>query len=238
MYFPFAIVVTAAVVLPVFFARPFNPKNTSFFFTVFSKISFWAMGFKYEEFDRHILEQNRPSILAGNHQHNFDAIMASKAFSKNVVVLGKKEILYVPFLGLCFYFGGNVFIDRTNRKRSLKSLANVKKKLVENKLSVLIFPEGTRNPAQGLLPFKKGAFHTAVQTQLPIVPFAVSPYARTMDLNKWKAATIKVRYLEPISTEGMTSANISELMLKTRESIEKALKDFELQESPKKYNLN
>ncbi|MCO4754833.1 MAG: 1-acyl-sn-glycerol-3-phosphate acyltransferase [Bacteriovoracaceae bacterium] len=227
IYFPLAVLFTAAFVLPVFFIRPFNPKNTSLFFRVFAIVTLKPMGFSYTEYDRHNMANNRPSILAGNHQHNFDTIVAAKAFFEHVVFLGKKEILYVPFMGLCFYFGGNVFIDRKNKKRALKSLNNVKKKLTEYKLSVVIFPEGTRNPERGLLPFKKGAFHTAIQTQMPIVPFAVSHYVQEMDLNKWRSAHIKVRYLEPIPTEGLTLASMSDVMEKTRNSILKALEDFD-----------
>ena len=45
-------------------------------------------------------------------------------------------------------------------------------------LSMLLFPEGTRNSAGGgsLLPFKKGAFHVALDIKAPILPIVVSEY--------------------------------------------------------------
>lgn len=43
---------------------------------------------------------------------------------------------------------------------------------------MIIFPEGTRGGgANGLLPFKKGAFHLAVQAQVPIQPVVISHYS-------------------------------------------------------------
>lgn len=47
-----------------------------------------------------------------------------------------------------------------------------------------IFPEGTRSKRVNLLPFKKGAFHIAVQNKLPIVPVIVSPYTFINDQKK------------------------------------------------------
>ncbi len=49
-------------------------------------------------------------------------------------------------------------MDRSNKKKAMRSMEKVKKKLETEKLSVTIFAEGTRNPADSLLAFKKGAF--------------------------------------------------------------------------------
>lgn len=46
---------------------------------------------------------------------------------------------------------------------------------------MFIFPEGTRNYTGRLLPFKKGAFYLAIQTQLPIVPVVISCYNSFLD---------------------------------------------------------
>ena len=221
-----AVILTALLVLPIFLVRPFNPKNTSLFLRVFAKLTLWSTGLEYEEIDPHILEENRPSILVGNHQHNMDTLMVSLALSRHVIFLGKKEILRVPFLGICFYLGGNVFIDRGNRRKALKSLQVVRQKLEEKGLCVVIFPEGTRNGGEELLPFKRGAFITAIQTQLPVIPFAVSQYARTMDLSKKDSGKIAVKFLDPIPTKGMTMGDAPALAKMSRDAIEKAIKEM------------
>lgn len=50
--------------------------------------------------------------------------------------------------------------------------------------STFIFVEGTRSYSTKaeLLPFKKGAFHLAVQAQVPIVPVVVANYSNVLNL--------------------------------------------------------
>lgn len=53
----------------------------------------------------------------------------------------------------------------------MKSLEECAKKVTSQKLSVLIFPEGTRNHGDGMLEFKKGAFNVAVFVSFSIRSF-------------------------------------------------------------------
>lgn len=226
-YFYLALVGTALFSLPVFFIRPFDPKNTSLFFSLFSRAVYRPMGLKYREIDKKNFFNNRPSVLVGNHQHNFDTMVASLALEKHAVFLGKKELLRIPFLGLCFYLGGNVLVDRSDKTKARKSMEKVRRKLKEQNLSVVIFPEGTRNKEADLLTFKRGAFATAIETGLPIVPFAVSQYGRTMNLNKLSSGKITVKFLDPIPTESLNLEDAPKLAEQTRQAITDAIAGME-----------
>ena len=91
---------------------------------------------------------------------------------------------------------------------------------------LMIFPEGTRNGAKGLsmLPFKKGAFHIAIDGKLPILPVVLSEYdfldTKKMIFNRGKV-TIKV--LPRIDTSEYNKENIDELVTLTRD---KMLEEF------------
>lgn len=80
----------------------------------------------------------------------------------------------------------SVFIDRGNSKTARAAFDGAANFMKNEKQSVYIFPEGTRSYADGpeLLPFKKGAFHLAVQAQVPIVPIVVANYSNVLSLKK------------------------------------------------------
>jgi lysophosphatidate acyltransferase len=56
-------------------------------------------------------------------------------------------------------------VDRKNSKDAVKMMHHVGEDMKRKGVSLWIFPEGTRslNKENELLPFKKGAFHLAVQ---------------------------------------------------------------------------
>lgn len=89
--------------------------------------------------------------------------------------------------------------------------------------SVYIFPEGTRSyyDYPDLLPFKKGAFHLAVQAQVPIVPIVVANYSNVLNVKKkvFRPGIIPVKVLKPISTKGKTKEDVDSLLNETREKM-------------------
>lgn len=75
-----------------------------------------------------------------------------------------------------------VFIDRGNRASAKSAVDNAARTIQQERQSVFIFPEGTRSytTKAEMLPFKKGAFHLAVQAKVPIVPVVVANYANIL----------------------------------------------------------
>ena len=86
-------------------------------------------------------------------------------------------------------------------------------------MKLLVFPEGTRNGGKNLsmLPFKKGAFHVALDGEMPIIPVVISEY-NFLDAKKmiFRPGRAIIRVLPPIDTSIYTKANIEELVEKTR----------------------
>lgn len=98
-------------------------------------------------------------------------------------VVSKKELLYVFPFGPAAYLWGTLFIDRN--RSAVNKLSQEAVAIQKNAAKLLFFPEGTRHQGDKLLPFKKGAFHIAVQSQSAIQPVVVSKYWFLDSNTKW-----------------------------------------------------
>ena len=126
-----------------------------------------------------ILGSTRPAVFLGNHQSEMDVLMLGAMFPKYCSVAAKSSLRRTPFLGWFMILSGTIFIDRQNSKDARAALSGAVKQIRDKRQSVYMFPEGTRSYSKEpmLLPFKKGAFHLAVQAQVPIVPVVVANYS-------------------------------------------------------------
>lgn len=161
----------------------------------YRQIAQWATGrcFKYvmvattgvtfEVIDpKGYLDKTRPAVFLGNHQTELDVLMLGCMFPRYCSVTAKSSLKKTPFLGWFMTLSGSIFIDRKNTKDAREAMKGAADQMSKLKQSVYMFPEGTRSYAKEpmLLPFKKGAFHLAVQAQVPIVPVVVANYSHVL----------------------------------------------------------
>ncbi|KAF6821043.1 1-acyl-sn-glycerol-3-phosphate acyltransferase [Colletotrichum sojae] len=179
-------------------------------------------GVTFEVIDpKNVLGTTRPAVFVGNHQTELDVLMLGAMFPKYCSVTAKASLKKTPVLGWFMSLSGSIFIDRKNTKDAREAMAGAADEIRKRKQSVYMFPEGTRSYAKDpvLLPFKKGAFHLAVQAGVPIVPCVVANYSHVLWLKGliFNSGKIPVKILDPIPTTNMTSADVDELTRKTRD---------------------
>lgn len=210
---------TALSLIPLAVLRPRHRNNMGVVSHVVTKIMtlYWGVKFEYENEER--LSPPETSIIIANHQDTQDMFFAESAIRNGTVSLGKWEVIYIPFIGQLFYLAGNIMIKRSNKEKAQKALSLAAKKLVDSNLSLLIFPEGTRNWGKPL-PFKLGAFKLAIEAGVPIQPVCYSLRDKTMDYSKYRSGSIKVKCLDPISTKGLTQDDAIELAIRCRKLME------------------
>jgi 1-acyl-sn-glycerol-3-phosphate acyltransferase len=123
------------------------------------------------------LNAGGPYIIMANHQSNFDVPTLISVVPGPNLPMGwvlKKSLLKFPVFGPAVKALGSVALDRSNTTESIGRLKKAAKRLKQEKLSLCIFPEGTRNRSkEKLATFKKGGFMLAMQSDIPILPIAI-----------------------------------------------------------------
>ncbi|WMY96536.1 MAG: 1-acylglycerol-3-phosphate O-acyltransferase [Arsenophonus sp.] len=152
-----------------------------------------------------------PSIYIGNHQNNYDMVTMSNAVQANTVTVGKKSLVLIPFFGQLYWLSGNILIDRFNRTKAHNTIMKIVNQIKKRKISVWMFPEGTRSRGRGLLPFKTGAFYAAISAGVPIVPVCLSTTEGKIKLNRFNNGLVILEMLPPIDTTKYHLKNVREL---------------------------
>ncbi len=180
------------------------------------------------------LWSHRPAVFIFNHQSNADFFIASKLIRKDTVAVAKKELKYTP-IGPIFMAAGVIFIDRTNKEKSIEALKPVIDVLKKG-TSVAIAPEGTRSYDYQLGKFKKGAFHLAMQAGVPIVPIVIMNAHDIMPRGQalLNPTAVEVKVLTPVATSDWTIETLDENIAKIRDAYLRELGQIELIEPVKK----
>jgi 1-acyl-sn-glycerol-3-phosphate acyltransferase len=183
---------------------------------IWSRINLVTAGVRLEVEGVEKVRKGEAQIIVANHGSNFDIYAMIPALKGHYYrFIAKKEILYLPIFGWALWAGGFPFVDRGHSAKAQATLRKVQAKIRRTGMSILAFPEGTRNTRPGLLPFKKGAFILAIDLGVPLVPVAIHG----------AKGTIRVEFLDPIPTKGLTYDDRDALIARTRGAIEAALGD-------------
>ena len=163
-----------------------------------------------------------PFIAVSNHESYADIFLISH-FPWEMKWLSKDTIFRIPVMGWMMRMAKDIPIKRGKRESVVSAMQGCRDRL-GRKVSVMIFPEGTRSKTDDLLPFKDGAFKLAIEAQVPIVPIAVAGTRDCMAKHSFafRRARAKARVLTPIPTTGLTNADVASLRERTRETIDAA----------------
>ncbi len=220
------ILLSTPIILLICIVRPFNPNNAFLAARLYGKMAI-ILGVKIKIKGRqHILSQSSCVYIA-NHQSNYDIFIATAAVPERTVSIGKRSILFFPFFGLIYWLSGNFFIERSKARKAAKTLHRTQEQIISKKISVWIFPEGTRNRGNGLLPFKMGAFHLARSAAIPIVPICISTYYKNFNLNRLNNGTIHIEFMAPVMTHLEPNAHLRKIAAALHDSMGKKIQEID-----------
>lgn len=174
------------------------------------------------------LETAAPCVLAMNHTSIIDIFVISSHMPPRLVVVGKKEMLLVPFVGQFYWLMRFITVDRKNSVRAVASMKRANRIIADNKLRLLVAPEGTRTKDGSLGPFKKGAFFTAMELGCPIVSmvmagsYALHPSGQLST----SRGRVRMRILPPMDSSDFTRENLQDKADQLREQMGVALSEM------------
>lgn len=155
-------------------------------------------------------------LFVCNHQCAFDPLCFICLADSPITFVAKKESKKLLFVGRVITILDGEFLDRGNLRQELKVFMHVQEKLKSNqKLDILIFPEGTRNkdPKNNpISPFHAGTFRCAYKTESPIAVFCMYGAYRSSSFKyKNKYNPIQIEYLKTINYEEYKQLNTDEV---------------------------
>lgn len=169
----------------------------------------WICGLRFEIIGAENLPAS-PYVALSKHQSQWETYFLQYYLAPVAIVL-KRELLNVPFFGWGLRLTNPIAIDRSNPKQALKQTLEQGKAHLEDNISILIFPEGTRTQADTSAKYARGGANIAVASGVPVVPIALNAG------EFWPADTllkypgkITLSIGKPIESTAKTSREITE----------------------------
>ncbi len=155
----------------------------------------------------------QPVVVFSNHQSTWETIFLYQLFSPACPIL-KKELLDIPFWGWALRLQRPIAIDRSKPREAGKSLLIQGRERINEGVSILVFPEGTRAAPGKLGKFSRGGAQLAVATETPIIPVLHNAGSHwPAGTTRKNPGTIKLIIGQPINVTGKTSKEVNQEFL-------------------------
>lgn len=185
-------------------------------------------GIRYEVNGLENIDLSKPYIYIFNHRSFLDAPLIPMVIPHRVRAIGKKELSRIPIFATVVSRLA-IWVDRSDANSRSLSLGRLVA-LLQQGISVVVAPEGTRNDStETLLPFQKGAFRLSIDTQIPILEMAVFGADQLMKRGSFllKPGVIRVYFSTPMYPPAPSATAVDEFAYQCRNRLEAMLVTLE-----------
>lgn len=147
----------------------------------------------------HLPPPGTPCVLVCNHASYVDGLILAATLPRPVSFIAKEELNRQFIAGHFLRRIGAEFVERFDTQKGAQDAKRITR-LVADGHAALFFPEGTFSRIPGLLPFHMGAFTTAVEAHVPIIPIAIRGSRSILRAGSWlpRHYPISISIGEPI----------------------------------------
>lgn len=172
---------------------------------------------------RENIDPKQSYVFVANHQGAYDIWAVYGYLNHNFRWMMKKSLEKVFAIGPACKIAGHVFVDDT-KVSGIREAITESEQLLQNGMSLVIFPEGSRSWDGHMIPFKRGAFMLAGEFKLPVVPLTIDGSFKAMPRSTYNMTptTIRIVIHKPI-WPGEKGFNTKQLMAQCREAINSGL---------------
>ncbi len=184
------------------------------------------------------IDDRRPYVIVCNHLSQADIPLISN-LPWEMKWVAKKELFDTPVIGWMMKLAGDISVDRKALNRRRKTL-HAAGDYLSKKCSVIFFPEGTRSRNGKLNSFTNGAFELAIREEVPVLPLVIDGTQTCLPKKSWKFGTakhIKLKVLEPVSTDSYSKDQVDEFKQDIRNKILWQLTEWRNEPAEKVDNL-
>ena len=166
------------------------------------------------------IEGLKSAVFAANHQSMVDIFMMVAFIPRRLAFLAKKQTRLIPVIGQLMPMLGHIMVDRSNPKKSLRSVQRCINALSGNR-SIAIFPEGTRTIDGKMKPFKSGSLKIPLRTGAPLVPVTLCGTLNVMPKNTFgvRPHTLVMHIGKPIDTKDLQVSDFRSFVDKIESTI-------------------
>jgi 1-acyl-sn-glycerol-3-phosphate acyltransferase len=219
IFFPLVVILTLVFSsLTVLFSILVNPHFASRVFAVsWARWLAWLTPISVSVEGGENADRGRSFVVISNHQSMYDIIVVYGWLALDLKWVMKQELRKIPAMGIGCEKAGHIFVDRRNPQRARRALDEALARLGQG-IGILFFVEGTRSMDGRLLPFKKGAFMTAIEHQIPLLPVTLIGTRDILPNSTFRLFPGAARMVvHPcIETEGMDASQADELLARSR----------------------
>jgi len=220
-FIPFSLIISICTTIAGMLDK--SGKMIRYWSCLWGRGGLWAARVQLE-LDLSALDTSKNYIFMFNHQSQVDILTAFGVLGDFTAGFVSKQSLFkIPFFGRAMYASGSIPVDRSNRRRAMKSIDAAVVRLQEGTRSLIIFPEGTRsNDLTKLQEFHTGGLIMALRSGLPVAPIVIVGSGEILPKGAWffhpTLRRLRVKALPPIDPAKYT--------IKQREQFKQDLYDM------------
>ena len=164
-----------------------------------------SAGVRVKCIGRENIPTDRAVLYTSNHRSYADVPIGYTTVPGLTGFIAKKQIKKVPSLSWWMTNMNCLFLDRDDMRQGMKTILSAIDNIKAG-YSMFVMPEGTRNHADEMLPFKEGTYKIALKSGCPIIPVAITNSDSIYELHRpWvRAARVVIHYGKPVYTDSLT----------------------------------